>query len=57
LTGDSAVAWRGPRKHATILQFLRDVYWGRLDFLIVDTPPGTSDEHLTVRAWSIATSL
>ena len=48
--GDAAVAWRGPRKHATILRFLRDVYWSRLDFLIVDTPPGTSDEHLTVVA-------
>jgi Mrp family chromosome partitioning ATPase len=46
--GDTAVLWRGPRKHATILSFLRDVYWSKLDFLIVDTPPGTSDEHLTV---------
>ncbi len=48
--GDAAVLWRGPRKHATILSFLRDVYWSKLDFLIVDTPPGTSDEHLTVVA-------
>jgi Mrp family chromosome partitioning ATPase len=31
-----------------ILSFLRDVYWSKLDFLIIDTPPGTSDEHLTV---------
>jgi Mrp family chromosome partitioning ATPase len=33
-----------------IKRFLKDVFWGRLDVLIVDTPPGTSDEHLTVLA-------
>jgi hypothetical protein len=33
---------------ATIVQFLEDVRWGALDYLIIDTPPGTSDEHLTV---------
>ncbi|XP_065830356.1 uncharacterized protein [Oscarella lobularis] len=43
-----AVIWRGPRKTALIKRFLKDVYWGRLDFLMFDTPPGTSDEHLTV---------
>jgi Mrp family chromosome partitioning ATPase len=44
----SAVIWRGPKKHALIKQFLADVNWGDLDFLICDTPPGTSDEHLSV---------
>ena len=44
---DAAVIWRGPRKNALIKQFLSDVDWGELDFLIVDTPPGTSDEHIT----------
>eukprot|EP00118_Oscarella_pearsei_P012926 m.98751 g.98751 ORF g.98751 m.98751 type:complete len:306 (+) comp37011_c0_seq3:1486-2403(+) len=43
-----AVIWRGPRKTAMIKRFLKDVFWGRLDFLVFDTPPGTSDEHLTV---------
>lgn len=33
---------------ATIYQFLTDVHWGELDYLIIDTPPGTSDEHITV---------
>ncbi|XP_003741901.1 cytosolic Fe-S cluster assembly factor nubp1 [Galendromus occidentalis] len=45
---DDAVVWRGPRKNGLIKQFLRDVDWGELDYLLVDTPPGTSDEHLTV---------
>eukprot|EP01104_Vermistella_antarctica_P016355 TRINITY_DN5551_c0_g1_i1.p1 TRINITY_DN5551_c0_g1~~TRINITY_DN5551_c0_g1_i1.p1 ORF type:complete len:425 (+),score=96.39 TRINITY_DN5551_c0_g1_i1:186-1460(+) len=45
---DSAVVWRGPRKTGLIKQFLKDTYWGRLDYLIVDTPPGTSDEHLSI---------
>jgi Mrp family chromosome partitioning ATPase len=45
---DSAVIWRGPKKHALIKQFLADVNWGELDYLICDTPPGTSDEHLSV---------
>lgn len=44
---DAAVIWRGPRKNALIRQFLSDVDWDVLDFLIVDTPPGTSDEHIT----------
>lgn len=43
-----AVMWRGPRKNGLISQFLRDVDWGALDYLLVDTPPGTSDEHLSV---------
>ncbi|PVV05213.1 hypothetical protein BB560_000265 [Smittium megazygosporum] len=45
---NSAVVWRGPKKSAMIKQFLTDVYWGDLDYLIIDTPPGTSDEHLSV---------
>jgi Mrp family chromosome partitioning ATPase len=45
---DDAVIWRGARKHGMIKQFLRDVNWGVLDTLIIDTPPGTSDEHLSV---------
>nr|XP_014345013.1 PREDICTED: cytosolic Fe-S cluster assembly factor NUBP2 isoform X2 [Latimeria chalumnae] len=44
---DDAVVWRGPKKNAMIKQFISDVAWGELDFLIVDTPPGTSDEHIS----------
>ncbi|XP_065415822.1 cytosolic Fe-S cluster assembly factor NUBP2 isoform X4 [Chrysemys picta bellii] len=44
---DDAVVWRGPKKNALIKQFISDVTWGDLDFLIVDTPPGTSDEHIS----------
>uniref|UniRef100_A0A182K6V4 Cytosolic Fe-S cluster assembly factor NUBP2 homolog n=1 Tax=Anopheles christyi TaxID=43041 RepID=A0A182K6V4_9DIPT len=43
-----AVIWRGPKKTAMIKQFLEDVNWDELDYLIIDTPPGTSDEHITV---------
>lgn len=42
-----AVIWRGPKKNGLIKQFLRDVDWGMLDWLIIDTPPGTSDEHMS----------
>ncbi len=45
---DSAVVWRGPKKMAAIKQFIEDVNWGNLDFLLVDLPPGTSDEPLSV---------
>jgi Mrp family chromosome partitioning ATPase len=45
---DDAIIWRGPRKNGLIKQFLTDVYWGELDFLIVDAPPGTSDEHISL---------
>ena len=42
------VIWRGPMKTAAIRQFLEDVNWGSLDFLVVDLPPGTGDEALTI---------
>jgi ATP-binding protein involved in chromosome partitioning len=45
---DEAVIWRGPMKSGVITQFIRDVAWGDLDYLIVDSPPGTGDEPLSV---------
>jgi Mrp family chromosome partitioning ATPase len=45
---DSPIVWRGPMKMGAIRQFVADVKWGELDFLIVDLPPGTGDEPLTV---------
>ncbi len=45
---DLAVIWRGPRKYHMIKQFLKDVSWGDLEFLIVDSPPGTGDEPLAI---------
>jgi len=45
---DDAVIWRGPMKMNVIKQFLKDVDWGQLDFLIIDSPPGTGDEPLSV---------
>jgi len=45
---DAAVIWRGPLKIGAIRQFISDIEWGDLDFLIVDSPPGTGDEPLTV---------
>mmetsp|Transcript_23481 Transcript_23481/g.30510 ORF Transcript_23481/g.30510 Transcript_23481/m.30510 type:complete len:359 (+) Transcript_23481:41-1117(+) len=45
---DKAVIWRGPRKNGLIKQFLTEVDWGDLDFLVIDTPPGTSDEHISL---------
>ena len=45
---DDAVIWRGPMKYQMIKQFLKDVDWGDLDFLIVDSPPGTGDEPLSI---------
>ncbi|GIQ81803.1 cytosolic Fe-S cluster assembly factor NUBP1/Nbp35 [Kipferlia bialata] len=45
---DAAVIWRGPRKNSMIQQFVTEVWWGELDYLIIDTPPGTSDEHLSI---------
>jgi Mrp family chromosome partitioning ATPase len=46
-SADDPIIWRGPKKNAVIRQFLEDVLWGELDYLIVDTPPGTSDEHIS----------
>lgn len=45
---DCAIIWRGPLKYTAIQQFIGDVEWGELDFLIIDSPPGTGDEPLTV---------
>jgi Mrp family chromosome partitioning ATPase/predicted Fe-Mo cluster-binding NifX family protein len=45
---DEPVIWRGPRKHGVIKQFLEEVEWGELDWLVVDAPPGTGDEPLAV---------
>ncbi len=45
---DTAVIWRGPLKISAIRQFISDINWGDLDYLIVDSPPGTGDEPLTV---------
>ncbi len=54
---DAAVIWRGPKKNGLIKQFLRDVQWGELDYLVVDTPPGTSDEHLSVTQYLKSTGI
>ena len=45
---DQAIIWRGPAKTGMIKQFISSVDWGELDFLIIDAPPGTGDEPLTV---------
>jgi len=45
---DSPVIWRGPKKTGVIKQFLSEVNWGDLDVLIIDNPPGTGDEPLTI---------
>src|SRR5674536_72132 len=45
---DSPIIWRGPLKMGAIKQFLEEVKWGELDFLIIDLPPGTGDEPLSV---------
>jgi ATP-binding protein involved in chromosome partitioning len=45
---DRPIIWRGPMKTAIIRQFLADVNWGALDYLIIDSPPGTGDEPLSV---------
>jgi ATP-binding protein involved in chromosome partitioning len=47
-TKDEAIIWRGPVKYSAIQQFIGDVEWGNLDFLLIDAPPGTGDEPLTV---------
>ena len=45
---DDAIIWRGPMKHSVIRQFISDVEWGDLDYLVIDSPPGTGDEPLSV---------
>ena len=45
---DHAVIWRGPMKHGVMKQFLGEVHWGALDYLIIDLPPGTGDEALSI---------
>ena len=47
-TNDKPIIWRGPQKSGAIKQFMADVAWGDLDVLIIDNPPGTGDEPLTV---------
>jgi ATP-binding protein involved in chromosome partitioning len=45
---DDAVIWRGPLKHGLLKQFFGEVYWGELDYLVMDLPPGTGDEALSI---------
>jgi len=45
---NDAIVWRGPLKYNLIKQFLKDVNWGELDYLVIDSPPGTGDEPLSV---------
>nr|PVC52801.1 nucleotide binding protein 2 [Theileria orientalis] len=45
---ESSISWRGAKKDALIKKFLTSVNWGELDYLVIDTPPGTSDEHITL---------
>jgi ATP-binding protein involved in chromosome partitioning len=45
---DSPLIWRGPMVHGIVQQFVRDVEWGELDFLVIDLPPGTGDAQLTL---------
>lgn len=45
---DAAVVWRGPMASSALKQFIADVEWGELDYLLIDLPPGTSDIHLTM---------
>uniref|UniRef100_A0A8R7QSG4 Cytosolic Fe-S cluster assembly factor NBP35 n=1 Tax=Triticum urartu TaxID=4572 RepID=A0A8R7QSG4_TRIUA len=54
---DDAVIWRGPRKNGLIKQFLKDVDWGEIDYLVVDAPPGTSDEHISIVQYLQATEV
>lgn len=53
---DDAIIWRGPKKNGLIKQFLKDVDWGQVDYMVVDTPPGTSDEHISINTYLKETS-
>jgi Mrp family chromosome partitioning ATPase len=48
---DDAIIWRGQKKNGLIKQFLKDVTWGDVDYMIIDTPPGASDEHLSINQY------
>lgn len=48
MRADQAVAWRGPMVSSALKQFINDVSWGELDYLLLDLPPGTGDIHLTM---------
>jgi len=48
LEEDAAVVWRGPMLHKALTQFLQDVAWGALDYLLIDLPPGTGDVSMTL---------
>ena len=48
LEDNAAVVWRGPMLHKAIQQFLEDVDWGELDYLLLDLPPGTGDVSMTL---------
>jgi len=48
ITGNTPVVWRGPMLHRAVQQFLADVYWGDLDVLLMDLPPGTGDVAISV---------
>src|SRR5919198_1108438 len=48
LKEDEAVVWRGPMLHKALTQFLEDVAWGELDYLLIDLPPGTGDVSMTL---------
>jgi ATP-binding protein involved in chromosome partitioning len=45
---DQAVVWRGPMLHKALEQFLVDVYWGDIDYLLIDMPPGTGDVSISI---------
>jgi len=53
----SAIVWRGPKKTAMVRQFLTDVLWPPTDYLLIDTPPGTSDEHISLAETLLSKSL
>lgn len=53
----SAIVWRGPKKTAMVRQFLTDVLWPPTDYLLIDTPPGTSDEHISLAETLLSKSI